>query len=162
MENPKMENPKMEKTSFVGRRQSLLRPALASYTESSVVELLTTSAAVLPEQFYNPPARTTTGRGEVALMRAVLEEAVECFQKQFVKSGRRAQRLAREAEEWIYADEVRWPFSFVNICAVLGLDPDYIRLKLKRWREQAIVKERGDPCLDSWEHSQAIAFRAAS
>jgi hypothetical protein len=156
-----MENSGMEKTSFVGRPQGSQRPALPSHTEPSVVELLTTSAAVLPEQFYNPPARTT-GRGEVALMRAVLEEAVDCFQKQFVKSGRRAQRLAREAEEWIYSDEVRWPFSFVNICAVLGLDPDYVRLKLKRWREQAIVEERGDSCIDSWGHSQEIAFQAAS
>ena len=147
----------MEKISFVGHPQGLPRPALPSHTEPSVVELLTTSAAVLPEQFYNPPARTT-GRGEVALMRAVLEEALDCFQKQFVKSGRRAQRLAREAEEWIYSDEVRWPFSFVNICAVLGLDPDYVRLKLKRWREQTIVEERGASGIDSWGHSQVIAF----
>jgi hypothetical protein len=128
----------MEKTSFVERPEILQRSAPVSHTESSAVELLITSAAVLPEQFYNPPARAT-GRGEVALMRAVLEEAVDCFQKQFVKSGRRAQRLAREAEEWIYSDEVRWPFSFVNICAVLGLDPGYMRLKLKRWRENVAL-----------------------
>lgn len=147
----------MEKIAFVGYPQGLQRLALPSHTEPSAVELLTTSAAVLPEQFYNPPARTT-GRGEVALMRAVLEEALDCFQKQFVKSGRRAQRLAREAEEWIYSDEVRWPFSFVNICAVLGLDPDYVRLKLKRWREQTIVEERGASGIDPWGHSQVIAF----
>ena len=103
-------------------------------------------AAVLQEQFYNPPA-CATGRGEVALMRAVLEEAVDCFQKQFMKSGRRAQRLACEAEEWIYSDEVRWSFSFVNICAVLGLDPGYMRLKLKRWRENVTVTAQIMNCL---------------
>ena len=160
-----MKDSGMEKTSFTGRSEGLQRSALPSQTEPSAVELLTTSAAVLPEQFYNPPARTT-GRGEIALMRAVLEEALDCFQKQFVKSGRRAQRLAREAEEWIYSDEVRWPFSFVNICAVLCLDPGYLRLKLRHWREQAIVtaqaEERGASGIDSWGHSQAIAFRAAS
>ena len=150
----------MEKPSFVGRPQILQRPALVPHTEPSTVELLITSDAVLPEQFYNPPARTT-GRGEVALMRAVLEEAVDCFQKQFVKSGRRAQRLAREAEEWIYSDEVRWPFSFVNICAVLGLDPGYMRLKLKRWRENVAVtaqtQEELPPGAGSWGTPQAIA-----
>ena len=93
-------------------------------------------AAILPEQFYTPPTGADTARGEVALMRAVLEDAVGCFQNQSRKSGRRAQRLAKEAEEWLFADDYHWPFSFVNICAVLGLDPGYVRLGLKRGRQR--------------------------
>jgi hypothetical protein len=104
------------------------------FEAGQVTSLLAASAAVLPEQFYSPPARQT-GRGETALMRAVLEEAVDCFQKQFVKSGRRAQRLAREAEEWFTTENLSWPFSFVNICAVLGLDPNYIRRGIKAWQK---------------------------
>ena len=69
-------------------------------------------------------------------MRAVLEDAIHCFQKQFVREGRRVLRLAREAEEWLTADDPRWPFSFVNICAVLGLEPEYIRLGHRQWRER--------------------------
>ncbi len=103
-------------------------------TELFQRELLGDSAVVLPEQFHTARDQTPEG-GEIALMRAVLEEAIACFQKQCLKSGRRAQRLANEAEEWIFSDEESWPFSFVNICAVLRLEPDYIRLKLKRWRE---------------------------
>jgi len=45
----------------------------------------------------------------------------------------RTSRLAREAEAWFFADDDHWPFAFVNICAVLGLDPAYIRLGLARW-----------------------------
>jgi len=94
------------------------------------------SIAILPEQFYNSAVGVDTARGEIALMRAVLEDAVGCFQKQSVSSGRRVQRLAKEAEEWFFAEDHHWPFSFVNICAVLGLDPEYIRLGLKRWRQR--------------------------
>ena len=68
-------------------------------------------------------------------MCAVLEDALKCFQRQFVTRERRAQRLAREAEEWFFADDSRWLFSFVNICAVLDLDPEYIWLGLNRWRQ---------------------------
>src|SRR5713101_4192774 len=93
-------------------------------------------APILPEQFYSSPTGTNTAHGEIALMRAVLEDAVNCFQKQFVKNGRRTQRLAREAEEWLFRNDYHWPFSFVNICAVLGLDPEYIRMGLKRWRQR--------------------------
>lgn len=94
------------------------------------------TAAVLPEQFYTRPTRCVAQHGEVALMRAVLEDAIHCFQKQFVRKGPRVLRQAREAEEWLAAADSRWPFSFVNICAVLGLEPEYVRLGLKQWRER--------------------------
>jgi hypothetical protein len=66
-------------------------------------------------------------------MRAVLEDAIVCFQRQFYISGQRAKRLAREAESWFFSDDTKWPFAFVNICAVLGFNPEYIRRGLRRW-----------------------------
>ena len=94
------------------------------------------AGAVLPELFFSPPANASPLRGEVALMYAVLEDAVRCFREQFISSGQRTQRLAKEAEEWFFSEDHHWPFSFVNICAVLGLDPSYIRLGLQRWRQR--------------------------
>lgn len=93
---------------------------------------LSDASSVLPEQFFT----TATTSGEVALMRAVLEDAIECFQKQFVNTSRRTQRLAQEAEAWLFSDEEHWPFSFVNICAVLGVEPGYLRQGLRKWKKQ--------------------------
>ena len=98
------------------------------------------SSVILPAQFYGPAAGLDTTCGALALRRAVLEDAIGCFQKQTVSSGRRAQRLAREAEAWLFANDYNWPFSFVNICAVLGLDAEYVRLGLKRWRQHPMTK----------------------
>lgn len=92
-------------------------------------------AAVLPEQFYGPPRGAAHTCSEVALMRAVLDDALHCFQKQFVTDGRRTQRLAKEAEAWLFSDDDRWPFSFVNVCRALGLEPEYLRRGLKGWRQ---------------------------
>jgi hypothetical protein len=91
--------------------------------------------SVPPEQFYGPRPSLADGRPEAALMRAVLADALGCFQKGLVYQGRRVQRLAREAEEWLFSDDARWPFSFVSICAVLGLEPTYLRRGLRRWRQ---------------------------
>jgi hypothetical protein len=90
--------------------------------------------AVLPAQFFPPADRS--GKGEVALMRAVLEEAMDCFRRQFAVRDPRTLRLAQEAEEWLFADEERWPFSFLNICAALEIDPHYLRRGLRQWRQQ--------------------------
>ena len=102
--------------------------------QEALHELLT-YISVPPEQFYGPRPSLADGRPEAALMRAVLAEALGCFQKGLVYQGRRVQRLAREAEEWLFSDDARWPFSFVSICAVLGLEPAYLRRGLQRWRQ---------------------------
>ncbi len=93
-------------------------------------------AVVLPEQFYPSPNPQHGEQGEVALRQAVLADALLCFQKYAFSQRRTGQRLYREAKEWIFSDEQRWPFSFVNVCAALNLDPDYVRLLLERWQQR--------------------------
>jgi hypothetical protein len=126
----------MSKPFRTHRAQSHQRPVLSPflYDLGAATQALP-PAAVLPEQFYSPAASAVSGRGEVALMRAVLEDAIDCFQKLLGKTDRRSQRLVREAEEWIFSEDLRWPFSFLNICNVLGIDPDYVRRGLKRWQQ---------------------------
>jgi hypothetical protein len=72
---------------------------------------------------------------ECHLLWAVLENAVGEYMRYADATGRRGKRLFREAEAWILQDEATWLCSFVNICHVLGLDPDYLRTGLRRWRE---------------------------
>jgi hypothetical protein len=102
-------------------------------------EGITTMSAVaplVPEQFYPTASTGQNDCGEVALMRAILEDAIHCFQRRAFSHQRRDQRLAREAEEWFLTNDSDYVFSFVNICAVLVLEPDYIRRGLKLWLQQ--------------------------
>jgi len=62
--------------------------------------------SVLPEQVYDPLVRLANRQPEAELMRAVLEDALLCFHKGLVHQGRRVQRLAREAQEWLFSDDV--------------------------------------------------------
>src|SRR5687768_17571985 len=73
---------------------------------------------------------------EAALMCAILQDAVESFQEQFVSTATpRAKRLSEEAEQWLFSDDSHWLFSFLSICAALDLCPQYIRQGLKCWHE---------------------------
>jgi hypothetical protein len=69
-------------------------------------------------------------------MRAVLDDALRCYQGRVVRTTRRARRLAQEAEAWLFDNDERWPFSFVNVCRALGLDPDYVRRGLRQWSQR--------------------------
>ncbi len=119
--------------------RSLVLPPLSAPLSTVGLEFL--PAVLLPEQFHSSPPLYQKS-GEVALMRAVLDDAIECFQKQFSERGARTQRLAKEAEEWLFSDYTVWPFSFVNICHALGLDPAYIRRALIRWRQHPVPQPR--------------------
>lgn len=82
---------------------------------------------------------------EVGLIYAVLQDALHCFRGLSSKNPRDARRLAREAEEWFFSNDVDWPFSFLNLCAMLGLDPSYIRAGLRRWRQCSPQERRRKP-----------------
>ncbi|HEY7321388.1 MAG TPA: hypothetical protein VIE89_27805 [Candidatus Binatia bacterium] len=89
-------------------------------------------ADALAEEFFDSRVNRVKVCPETALMYAVLEDAFLCFHKQF-ETERRFMRRAREAEEWFFSDDSHWLFSFVSVCDVLGLEPYYIRQKLKYW-----------------------------
>jgi hypothetical protein len=101
-------------------------------------------ATVLPEQFYGPLRGAAYVSGELALMRAVLDDAIDCYQKRFTGSGRRIDRVAREAETWLFSNDERWPFAFVNVCAALGIEPEYLRRGLRQRHRQrpAYVRQK--------------------
>ena len=75
--------------------------------------------------------------GPRALMRAILEDAVRCIEAGGWHSHVRARRLAAEAETWVRCEHRNWPFSFVNICEVLGFDVDAMRVHLLTRRKDA-------------------------
>jgi len=68
--------------------------------------------------------------GPRALMLAVLEDAVQCIEVGRRSRRYRARRLAAEAEAWVRCDRREWPFSFANICEVLGFEVDALRKRL--------------------------------
>lgn len=99
---------------------------------------------ILPEQFFGPRSGVSAIRPEAALMRAVLEEAMICLQGHGGVMGRGGRRLAQEAEAWFLCEDTHWPFAFVSICEVLGLEPVAVREALLRWRrdpEKAPLKK---------------------
>lgn len=65
-------------------------------------------------------------------MRAVLEDALACVHRQNETARRGVQREAREDEEWLFSDDTHRLFSYVSVCAVLGLEPESIRQELLR------------------------------
>jgi len=67
--------------------------------------------------------RTIQWSPELALMLAVLEDAVACYRRTLKRPRQNPEILARQAEFWVRLEDWESPFSFNNICDALGLDP---------------------------------------
>ena len=67
------------------------------------------------------------------LMWAILKDTLRCYQNHFEGMSVQSQRLFREANKWLFTDDMTWVFSFDNICLVLGIDGDRLRSELSRW-----------------------------
>ncbi|HWP58627.1 MAG TPA: hypothetical protein VNL14_12120 [Candidatus Acidoferrales bacterium] len=100
--------------------------------EERILSLLGQETAHLHEY-----QRATRLQGEKALLLAVLEDAIGCFQKYRRARDRRGRQLFLEAEAWFMEAKDSSLFSFTSICDFLGLDPQYLRQGLRRWEEKA-------------------------
>jgi len=117
---------------------------------------------LLPAQYFAAFAREGGLVRERRLMLAVLEDAVECYQKYALARDPRGRLLFEDACVWIESGEREWPFSYENICEVLGLNPEYIRRGLSKWRQQkSPVKRTAARIMPLIERRAAEALQAA-
>jgi hypothetical protein len=67
-----------------------------------------------------------TAAPERRLMSAVLEDALSILLAPR-PLGRRDRAQRAETERWLLANDFTWPFSFVNVCRALDVDPASLR-----------------------------------
>ena len=96
---------------------------------------------LLPNQYFAAFRRGRAVEGERRLMLAVLEDAIACFQKYALARDERGLELFREAEEWVLQQDSEWLFSFDNTCESLGINPEYLRAGLVRWKRDLLQKQ---------------------
>ena len=83
------------------------------------------------EQFFDTMRGNHHLMPERELLIAILEDAIYSYRKyRWARDGEGKENF-REAEEWIMEGSDDWIFSFNSICELLGLDPDYIRRRLR-------------------------------
>jgi hypothetical protein len=67
---------------------------------------------------------------EERLACALLHDALRIVTKPGVPHGR-GRSLRGETEAWVLSDDTGWPFSFLNVCSALALDPAWVRKSLR-------------------------------
>lgn len=83
----------------------------------------------------------TFREGEERLLYAMLESAIEDFQKYLTATDKKGRAIFQQAEEWFFETDSSSDFSFDNLCDYLKLDPSYLRKGLARWKADQVSRE---------------------
>ena len=86
---------------------------------------------------------------ERTLLLAVLEDGIRCFQENLFAVNGKRRTLFDEAKEWLFSDDANGFCSFVSICTMLNLEPNYIRRGLREWeaRERKALHKKAQGAL---------------
>jgi hypothetical protein len=114
---------------------------------------------LLPSQYFAALRRKGAHEPERRLVIAVLQDAVDCFQKHLWSRDRKQRQLCRDAEQWICSVDRSWPFAFENVCDMLQINSEYLRRGLIAWKERQLIEHGvGDPLLaEPVRHSRSAA-----
>ena len=110
---------------------------------------------LLPAQYFSAFRRAGGLERERLLMLAVLEDAIDCYQKYAHSRDPRGQQLFEESEDWVTSGDRSWLFSFENICDTLEINADYVRRGLREWRARGLAPRRASKVVE-------VAIQAAS
>ena len=91
---------------------------------------------------------------EKALLMAILEDAIHLFQKYRCARDRAGKERFREVEDWFMHEGDHGLFSFVNVCELLALDPQYVR--------RGLLASKGPPAISDKRGRPSTAHREAA
>jgi len=91
---------------------------------------------ILPAQYFDRVQIDASLQAEKRLMLAVLEDAVDCYQKYAHARDPRGQQMFEESKAWVTSTDRSWLFSFENICDTLEISAEYVRRGLREWAER--------------------------
>lgn len=89
------------------------------------------------EQFALPENGVVVAwTGSRRLLLGVLQDALRSFFYYRSSRSRSGKRIFNETQDWLMSSELRWLYSFENVCAHLNLDPEYLRAGLRRFLQE--------------------------
>jgi len=95
--------------------------------------------AIHPTQYYLANRSMRLASGEKKLMLAILKDAIKCYRRNVTGKSVHSQKIFSETEEWFYDEDTNYLYSFLNICAWLGVDFKLIREKLSEMKQESVL-----------------------
>ncbi len=95
--------------------------------DTSIVGHLLATGEMLPSQMPSPSDWSPEKRLAGAVLAHTLLEIRDHYRAPHYR------RRVTQDLEWVGSDDTEWPYSFVPLCELFGLEPEYVRTIVARW-----------------------------
>ena len=104
--------------------------------DSSVVGHLLASGEILPSQMPSPSDWSPEKKLAGAVLAHTLLEI-----RDHHRDAHYRRRVAQDLE-WVGSNDTEWPYSFVPLCELFGLEPEYVRGIVARWTQTDTLQQQ--------------------
>src|SRR5437899_7534305 len=80
--------------------------------------------------FFTPPPEPPEATPEKGLAAGVLKQAAHDLRRFRSATTAVKRELYLDAYSWITANDFSWPYSFVNVCKLLDVNPEFVRTEI--------------------------------
>jgi hypothetical protein len=112
---------------------------------------------MLASQYFDRIRRRKALTGEQLLMCAIIEDGIDTYLKHAAATRRDLKERFDEVDRWVESEDRSWLYAFATVCDYLGLEVDYLRSGLRRWK----AKARGEGAVTTREVVEAPEPRRA-
>jgi hypothetical protein len=119
-----------------------IRDLLPSPPTEPLPKLAREDVDALLDRLFAPPSvdvgqvpmhgRSRLDGGEMRLALAILEDALRCVLRHHASRIAEQRLAAQEALQWMLSNDDAPPFTFVRICQLFDLEPDWIRQAVRQ------------------------------
>lgn len=100
--------------------------------DGGVIEHLLAGGEIVAAQL---PATSTWSREKKLAAAAFTSGLINIRDNASTPSRRRAREVAEDVA-WVMSDDTGWPYSFVRLCELFSLNPDWVRERVVYWLEE--------------------------
>ena len=119
-------------STSIEKEESTTRPFGAVHqADLTVIENMMAGGVITSAQTGSPTSWTPEKKLAGAVLASALVEL-----RDHAGDPSYARRL-KEDLEWIRSEESEWPFSFVRLCSLFDLDPDWVRGVAEGWAKSS-------------------------
>jgi len=98
-------------------------------SEASIVGHLLASGEILPSQLASPSAWSPEKKLAGAVLAHTLIEIRDHYRDAHYR------RRVTQDLEWVGSDDAQWPYSFIRLCELFGLEVEYVRSIVAKWTQ---------------------------
>lgn len=128
-------------------RKVLTFPVSSGASDAGAIEHMLASGEITPAQM---PSTSTWSREKKLAAASFTSALINIRDYAGATHGVRRREVAQDVA-WVMSEDTEWPYSFVRLCELFAIEPDWVRARVQEWLSEP--RSRGGQRFSAHRHA---------